>query len=104
MPWLRILLLPALLYLLADFASPYVPGALSFEADGCVDGVRTERLRTSAERPVIVPDTSRPLGRSVPARPAACATDGRDPGRHRIGLARDPRYASPEPAASTDDH
>jgi hypothetical protein len=102
--WLRLALLPVMLYVLADFASPYVPGILSFELDECVDGVRSERLHASAERPVIVPALSaraleRPRHESLTQRPAA-----RTPTRRSPISVRGPRYPTSDPAASADDH
>ena len=75
---LRLALLPIVLYLSVDFANPHVPGAVSFEVNDCVDGIRLERPRASAERPVMTPImTSRagdaPAGDKTPRRPIIAA-------------------------------
>ena len=102
---LRLALLPIVLYLSVDFANPHVPGAVSFEVNDCVDGIRLERPRASAERPVMTPIiTSRagdaPAGDKTPRRPIIAA----DPARRGVVPPRHPRRVSSDSASAADDH
>lgn len=102
---LRLALLPIVLYLSVDFANPHVPGAVSFEVNDCVDGIRLERPRASAERPVMTPImTSRaldaPVGDTIPRRPIIAA----DPARRGVVPPRDPRHVASDSASAADDH
>ncbi|MBI2161477.1 MAG: hypothetical protein HYU25_14065 [Candidatus Rokubacteria bacterium] len=102
---LRVALLPIVLYLSLDFANPHLPGAMSFEVNRCVEGVRVERPRVSVERfAVTLVLTSRaidlPADEKTPNRRIVAA----DPTRLGVVLARDPRRIPPDPPSPADDH
>lgn len=105
MPRARVLFF--LLYVTLDFASPWVPGAVNFAPEECVEGVRCHAVR--AERPVVtapgsLPDRTNGL---VPERPAVSVSISAS-GASRVTSWLTPRRlvnaAHAEPAPSSDDH
>ena len=103
---LRLALLPVLLYLSMDFASPLLPGAINFDPDDRVDALRAARPRAVAERLAVVPlPTCRILDRPEDDR----APDRRlvidSASRRGVVRARDPRHLSPDhPSSAAADH
>lgn len=102
---LRLTLLPVVLYLSVDFANPHLAGAMSFEVSDCVDGIRLERPRANAGRPVMTPILTShaldlPADDRAPKRPIVAA----DPSRRGMVPHRDPRHISSDSPSPADDH
>lgn len=51
----RAFALVLMLYILVDFATPFLPGAFAFDADDCVDGVSAPRDVTADVTPDLMP-------------------------------------------------
>jgi hypothetical protein len=102
---LRLVLLGIVVYLGADFASPHLAGAVTFEINDCVDGVRTERPRAGAAGFTITPFFTRHAFDRPAARHGA-RPRGRPAGRivPDVRRARDGSQLAADRALSADDH
>jgi hypothetical protein len=92
-------------YLAADFANPLMPGAVNFDANESVDGVRVERGRSEAPALVaIVPPSPSGVTVAVALEPreAYTARLPRGPRAHSIAVARSAPARRPASAARSD--
>jgi len=97
---------PVALYLVLDFTDPHLPGAVTFDVDECVEGVRVERPRAGVVRApgaqTFTPERLAPARSARLAR--ACLVH---PPAVRLGVvpARDPRRVTADPGPPpADDH
>lgn len=101
----RLAVLFFLLYVGLDFSSPLIPGAVSFDPDESVEGVRTGRVAAPDEgagtRPAPAPARLQPLRLE---RPAPVRPPGPDGPRERLVRIRRTPAPAPASARSSDDH
>jgi hypothetical protein len=97
------LILLVLLYLVLDFANPHMPGAVSFDPDESIDGVRVERDRQAwSPRGVVPAPLSTRLMPTIASRdtaPRAAPTPSR---RWRPDGVRRVRQPDSRPSAPAD--
>lgn len=99
------LALMLLIYAVLDFANPLMPGAVTFDAEDSVEGVRAERVRGDRQDAALDPSPvlvrAAVLRRDPPSRSAAEPRPR--PSRQHLAGRRD-LTPSPEPAAPDADH
>lgn len=101
----RRLTLLLILYVALDFANPLMPGAVTFDAADCTDGVHSDAARGAGQLPAgvfvpsgdwITPPTAAAVRTPRPAAP-------RLPGRW-LNAVRRPSTPLAEPPGSVEDH
>jgi hypothetical protein len=102
MPRSRLTLL-VLLYLVLDFTNPHMPGAVSFDPDESIDGVRVERDRQAWSSRGVVPSPLpvhlMPILASRDTAPRVAPTPGR---RWRRDCVRRMRRPDSRPSSPAD--
>jgi hypothetical protein len=93
------------LYVCLDFANPLMPGAVTFDADESVEGVRAERSRADGEAAAVVPVPAAEHLRPAPVvGVAARPRPGLDLARAHLVMQRPTRPRAADPAPPGDDH
>ncbi|HEV8640464.1 MAG TPA: hypothetical protein VGV13_05140 [Methylomirabilota bacterium] len=100
--WLTVLLF---LYVALDFSNPLMPGAVSFDADDSVEGVRAERPRIDDQDAIGVPTLPPRLIAPEPGHPLPSRwVSRRGRSHHRIFVPTLVHASPPERRSSLEDH